>query len=232
MSQVTPPLSTSKNSKYSAINKFASEFRPALEATLVRRRYAAFAEEGPTTFGSTRRTAAVHEAGHAVVFEATASDLFPRPRDVQIYQDHSFSSEFGDVWLGHTSEHPGYKRAAKDFQNIYAHHLCALRTYAGLAAEILFNPADFRLGSSLDEDVATNVYALNIALNLNESPTTVLDAIKKNTDAVLKANEDTLLSIAGFLEDNLAMDGSELREALRGIARAEQAASLLMETSI
>ena len=57
----------------------------------------AFAKEGAIAFLSTRRTAAFHEAGHAVVFAAEGIPV----RTVRIFRDHS---SYGQSWSGRTVE--------------------------------------------------------------------------------------------------------------------------------
>ncbi|MEQ8262269.1 hypothetical protein [Pseudohaliea sp.] len=204
----------------SALATFPPEAQPLLFAEVMSRSQQAVAAEGWSTLGSTRRTAALHEASHAVVWQITTCDRLPPPAEVVIHEEKSPPEEVGETWLGYITpklgNYLGQYADPRDHPMLYA---LGMRHISGLVGEHLFNPADARRASSLDEVVAAQVVALNIALHSGLDVETAYAQITSRTATLLRANEKVVLAIADRLEQKLLLDESELQKLLRRVKR-------------
>ncbi|SRR6266404_5937212 len=127
------------------------QIRGALEQEMTR----IFRLFGPSAFENTKEAAAVHEAGHVVIYFL----LGFRVKVAQI----AVSPSGG--WIGYTATHER-EYLARGAPNVAAALKVARSLYAGYASERLFDP-DFREGSSIDEILMSQITASMAAQELN-----------------------------------------------------------------
>jgi hypothetical protein len=213
------------NGQCSPINEFPFEMQRHIAQSILEASELALSIQGPRALGSSRRTAAIHEAGHTVVAQATAGSLFPPPHGVRVFQETGLALEVGEAWLGCTDyppETPDYIIEPGDVRGL---HIKAFRTLAGVLAEQLFAPHDYRLGSSLDEQFAALVPARYIAYSIGRNPMEVYYHLIRLTGDILTHNKRHLLTVATWLEKHPKLDGKRLKKMLIGVALPEFLAS-------
>jgi hypothetical protein len=96
---------------------------------------------------------------------------------------------------------------------------------AGVAAEMLFDGENFRLGSSLDEVLAVKVAAANIATKTRRDPGDVCAEIFVRTGRKLKAYTPIVLAIADELRRYEVIRLRRLEAHLRPILQQEKPGS-------
>ena len=205
------------NQQNSAIKNLPPELQPIVASRM--HEIAARAEElqGPRARGASRKTAAIHEAGHVVVNRATMGGIFPGPYRVKVYPEYGLEPEVGEVWLGCTENPPGTPDTLIRPGDVSGMHIHALRILAGVVAERLFNPTDYRLGSSIDEQIVGEIAATNIAREIGADHLKVLHVLHQLTADVLRINQLQLLKIAAWLEKHSKLGGNRLTAMLEGI---------------
>jgi hypothetical protein len=137
-------------------------------------------EHGERAFECPKEAAAIHEAGHVVVNVA----LGGRVRRVDIDCHPS------GAWIGYTEYLNGEWSLSPETATSEKWLEIARNLYAGVAAEMLFDP-DFRQGSSLDEVVMSQWIGGEAAHLVNEDPASfwtthvdrgVADILRKHRD--------------------------------------------------
>ena len=177
----------------------------------------AYAREGQRAFESTKHCAAIHEAGHCVVNRLTASPdrkgMWWPPARTRIWR----APIKGMVcWLGETlpdkKAPPFYADARTD---LAGYLVLAIRTVGGIAAELAFDGADYRAGSSIDEWLVAGGCAQALA-TVGAFPTAekALDVLLMCATQMLRRNESSVLAIASQLERNLKIEGPALAALL------------------
>jgi len=206
------------NGENSALNYISAKRRGGFAEMIDRASEMAQLIQGPKALGSSRRTAGIHEAGHAVMAQVTVGRLFPYPHRVRVFQETGLAAEVGEVWLGCVDNPPDAPDFVIDPNDVAGMHTHALRTLAGIVAEQLFAPDDFRLGSSLDEQVAGLLAAGNIAHTLGLEHMNVFNGLVKQTGDILSHNKSPLLHIARWMDKHPKLTGRRLSVMLEGVA--------------
>lgn len=207
------------------------EFLNRLSDALAQR---AYQQQGAWAFGGTRRTAAIHESGHAVIAEATACP--PRlssayrltiQRDVSPDRDPEFSEV--EFWSGYTAGHPKTPRIQFNVKTEPAIALVATaRFLAGVVAEQLFATNDWRKASSIDEIAIAIGICKDVALLHDREMMDVYDRVFGWTAEVLDANRLILLAIAARLERDRKVNPHDLRQMLAKVKRMDWMVAFLV----
>jgi hypothetical protein len=214
----------------SALSTFPQSVQPNLFAEVLSRRQHAVNVEGPRTLGSTRRTAAIHEASHAVIWQITACDRVPPPESVVVFKEKAVPSVVGETWLGYvTPKQCKYLGQYADPRDTVLQYAMGMRFISGLVGERLFNPGDARMGSCLDEVVATQVVAANLALQPGLDEATAYAKITRWTASLLRANAEVVIAIADRLEKHGSVQGTALEELLQRVITSTGKAPELFE---
>jgi hypothetical protein len=159
---------------------------------------AAYQKQGLRAFECTRRAAAIHEAGHAIVFRWAGREV-SRIR---------ICCRNGN-WIGVTEA----STAGGDLLQAYFR-------IAGVTAELLFDE-DFRHGSSLNEVVVFNAACSNAALNMKCSIAETQQCVIAQVTKILRRNERVLREIAARLMRRKTLHAKEVAALLE---RADVAA--------
>jgi hypothetical protein len=160
-----------------------------------------FAEHGVAAFDCPKHAAAIHEAGHVVVYAAHGADV----EDARI-------EPTGQGWIGYTSA-AGTAFLVKDGQGeieeIYRNRARFL--IAGVMAEKLFDP-DCRAGSSLDEVVMAQVMAGRAAFlaQVADDRHYFESEVKRAACRILWDHRQTVEEIAHYLFNHGSIEGERL----------------------
>ena len=209
------------------LNSGAFRLVPADQRAVLEARAAAMLEDavrlqGRRALESTRRCAALHEAGHVVVNTITANGRFPPPVMTRIWRAPLAGFT---VWLGETvpaSDAPDIPVDAR--VDLDAYLTLAVQQLGGVVSELLFDSRDYRAGSSVDEWIvasgcAQTLAALGIFSTGEEALVMMLAAAK----AMLEANTGAVRAIAAALETQRRVEGAELAHLVKTIRRSPSA---------
>jgi hypothetical protein len=166
----------------------------------------AVAVQGPRALENPLSAAKFHEAGHAVVYTHFGEEVL----GCEIWQ-HKRGAERGQ-WAGKTLLGREWKSdpttsPEEDFR-------AACCVYAGVLAEFLFDPANFRGGSSVDEVLLAKGLAHNVALKTRRQPGDVLGEVLRVTTEILISNADVVRKIAADLKRHGAVRKLRLKALL------------------
>lgn len=198
-------------------NEYLDTFVNQQVAQMARKAYQL---QGDDAFVCTKRAAALHECGHALVFHLTANDILSPPYAVEIRETSK------GVWEGFASHRPNYARREIQLDKISPKYtlLEGVRTLSGYCAEWLFDQDDFRIGSS-PHDVALTTGLANIYAQLaGGSYSDAFEIMQTLAMDMLDANASLVKSMASRLERAHRMEEAELRHYL---ASAEKPLSLM-----
>jgi len=176
----------------------------------------AYEQQGVRALESTRRIAAVHEAGHGVVYEATADGVrWWRAYRLRIWRVNEIPGV--NFRGGETTVSPKAPPEHVDTRiDPAGTAILAMRALAGWTAEQLFTD-DFRLGSSLDEVTIAGGCAKRLAHHWMKSPEECFAMLFSMTREILKANAVCALRIADRLEFSRRIDSPDLRRLLADV---------------
>jgi hypothetical protein len=96
----------------------------------------------------------------------------------------------------------------------------AVMQIAGWMAERIFDAANFRAGSSIDEVITAGRIARMIAVKTKREPTEVWAEILLNTEMRLRAHEPIVRAIADELRRKRRINARRLRVHLRPVLQA------------
>jgi hypothetical protein len=154
---------------------------------------AACQHQGFRALENPKSSALVHEAGHAVLFAYHGIEM----RVVKVWQCKKGIRR--GHWVGR-AQAVEYKwctgldtSAEADFK-----HACI--EIAGWIAEALFDPANLRSASSLDEVTQARLLSRNISQKTGVDPNDVIRAICSETGDILMENENVVREIASILD--------------------------------
>lgn len=182
----------------------------------------AYQAQGLRAFESTRRCAALHEAGHCIVntilADAEQGGQFWPPDSTRIWRAPVKGLM---VWLGETlpakKAPPFHVDARVDLTGYLSY---AVQTVGGIAAEMAFDGADYRVGSSVDEWVVAGGCARVLAdFGLFADAELALVSLLKTATTMLTANESVVRAVAARLEAQRKVQGAELTALLRAVQR-------------
>lgn len=182
----------------------------------------AYQGQGKRALESTKRCAAIHEAGHCVVNWITADHdhggIFWPPDSARIWRAPVKGL---CCWLGETLPSRNAPPLQVDARTDLAGFLTmAVRTLGGVVAEIQFDGGDFRLGSSIDEMVVAGGCARTLeTVGLFPSPEEAMAALLTMAGHMLTANTHVVESIAAILERQRRIEGAELTSLLRDVRK-------------
>jgi hypothetical protein len=171
----------------------------------------AAAFQGERAFDSPKTSAAWHEAGHAVI--AATQGICPvevwiRPVSV-CGRTH---------WEGRTEGTPlWHVDANTDVEDDRAQ---AVFEIAGWTAEIIFDGANFRAGSSLDEVITAQSITLTVAIKTQREPKQLWAEILVDTAESLRAQEPIVRAIADELRRKRRVGARRLRAHLRPVLQS------------
>ena len=164
-------------------------------------------EHGEQAFDCPKEAAAIHEAGHLVVNVA----LGGRVRRVDIGCHPS------GAWIGFTEYRDQEWSLSPETATSEKWLEIARNLYAGVAAEMLFDP-DFRHGSSLDEVVMSQWIGGEAARLANEDPVSFWTArVHQDVADILKKHQDVHGKIAAHLMRRGNLKGLPLSDMCRRI---------------
>lgn len=172
--------------------------------------------QGVRAFESTKRCAAIHEAGHCVVDTITAGKVFRRPAITRIWRAPVKGLT---AWIGETAPAKSAPFVHVDAREDPGEYMTfAVRILGGVVAETLFDGADYRLGSSVDEWVIAGGCARALELvGLFRTGEDALAYLMTVTSKMLTANAPTIHTIAAALERTRRLDGPALDSLLNPI---------------
>jgi hypothetical protein len=148
----------------------------------------AFVKQGARAFEMPRQHAAIHEAGHAVMFTAAG-------RTVSKCSIHSKWIANRKAWGGWTA-YDG-ERWRVDEESPVEDDVWQIRfQMAGVLAEVAFLGADFREGSSLDEVLTAQMLAATIAVKTVRDRVQIFNENCWEASRILQANADLIQAIA------------------------------------
>lgn len=178
--------------------------------------------QGRRCFESTRRAAAFHEAGHALVYTITADRArwWP-PYRVQIWRA-AMPEDLSDLtmWLGETQVSPKAPPIRVQPDDAPGMLIYALRAGAGAVSEMLFDGTDYRLASSADELLVVGGCARHLAaLHWQCEPEEAMALLFGGIANMLRANADTVNTLARVLERQRKVQGRELASLLRYVRK-------------
>lgn len=147
--------------------------------------------QGVRAFDNPLSAAAFHEAGHAVVYASHGHSV----EQVKVWRKKRGSAR--GQWVGFTTVHAGMLTGPdtpveKDFA-------FAMILIAGVLAEQLFDTANFRMASSIDEIAIVRGIANNITIKNGEAFEAVMTKILVATALRLKHHEPEVRAIAAEL---------------------------------
>jgi hypothetical protein len=168
------------------------------------------AAQGPAAFECSKRSAAVHEAGHCIITKALGQPVTRTKIERRNVGERV-------VWLGETLGPPAWECTPEtdprdDFRE-------GISLIAGFIAEVVFDGDNLRFGSSLNEIAVTNAIAHNIAVKLKADPSDVMRQIMAAAGDTLLRNADAVRAIAERLERKRTIDGPRLAKMLAGVER-------------
>ena len=182
----------------------------------------AFKEQGKRAFESTKRCAAIHEAGHCVVNTITADQdrggqWWP-PARTRIWREPVKGL---CCWLGETrpaKKAPPFRVDARN--DLMDCITLAVQTLGGVVAEMVFDGGDYRIGSSIDELIVAGGCCRTLeTVGLFPTAEQALSALMTMTGQMLKANTHVVESIADRLERQRRIECAELAELLRDVRK-------------
>jgi hypothetical protein len=169
---------------------------------------------GQITFRQTKLSAALHEAGHAVIL--VLDGIITTSVGIQ-----SISDEGRQQWLGYVdapsaggidSETP----AMADIK-------CAQKILAGIVSEGLFDPG-YREGSSIDEIGGAQAFIKMAASKLQRDDKALWSETLMEVKKILKANEPIVRKIAAELMRKGTIRSRRLAYFLRSVRRVSDEA--------
>jgi hypothetical protein len=162
-----------------------------------------FDAHGLEAFACSKRAAAIHEAGHVVIYAAHGAE---------VESAHIEETPAKTGWIGYTSS-VGTAFTVKDGQgeseDLYRNRARFL--IAGVTAEKLFDP-EAKAGSSLDEWVMAQVMACKAAMLAGRKDDTRYfnDEVYRTAGLILLRHEETCREIARHLFDHGSLNGAKL----------------------
>lgn len=167
------------------------------------------AEQGPRALDNPHSSAVYHEAGHVVVYAHFGMPV----RKCKIARVKRGSSH--GQWIGFTSGGQKWRSdrstpPADDFR----HACCAI---AGLFAEMLFDSANFRQASSIDEVAIAEGLAFNISRKTSHPYAEVYTRIALATADILQQNQNVVRAVAAKLDRHGVVRQRQLTAMLAGI---------------
>jgi hypothetical protein len=165
----------------------------------------AFSVQGDKAFAFTRRAAAHHEAGHAVInaLDGIATDYCKVKRNPH-------TGTLG--WIGFTEADAPWSVTPDTMPKDDC--LQMRRMLAGWAAEILLEGDDLALGSSIDEALIAGNIAAWIAHKTGREPDRVFQAVMVGVLADLALHESHVRAIAALLVRERIVRGPRLQKLL------------------
>lgn len=176
----------------------------------------AYQAQGQRALESTKRCAAIHEAGHCVVNTITAGGMFWPPAMTRIWR-HPVKGM--TVWLGNTEPPKNAPPLRVDArEDVTGYMILAVRTLGGVVAEMLFDGGDYRIGSSVDEWVVAGGCARALAdVGAFPSAEAAMHQLLMTTSNMLTANASTVHAIATALQQRRKVEGMELAGLLKSV---------------
>ena len=206
----------------SALDMISADLRGGYHAHAADLMKVAYQVQGHRAFESTKRCAAIHEAGHCVVNTITADrdhggQWWP-PDSTRIWRE---PVKVLCCWLGETrpaKNAPPFRVDAR--QDPAGFMTMAVQALGGVVAEMLFDGGDYRLGSSIDEWMVAGGCCRTLeTVGLFPTAEQALSALMTMTGQMLKANTHVVESIADRLERQRRIECAELAELLRDVRK-------------
>lgn len=165
----------------------------------------AYAAQGQRAFESTKRAASLHEAGHVVVYQATAGGQWWPAHQARVWRLPISGLK---VWTGATevsSKAPSLHVDVRvNPQDAVVH---AMRLLSGVVSEMVFDGADFRFGSSADELIVTGGIARALeSIGAYPSAEQAFFDLFQRTAELLQRNMLAVKAIATQLEATRKID--------------------------
>lgn len=205
-----------------ALDSVPAELRAGYHAHAADLMKMAYRAQGHRAFESTRRCAAIHEAGHCVVNAITADrdhggQWWP-PASTRIWREPVKGL---CCWLGETrpaKKAPPYRVDART--DPLAYLTATLQTLGGVVSEMMFDDGDYRLGSSVDELIVAGGCCRALeAVGVFPTAERAMAALLGMAGQMLKTNAHVVQSIAATLERQRRIEGPELAALLRDVRK-------------
>jgi hypothetical protein len=167
-------------------------------------------QQGAAAFESTERATACHEAGHVVVAAALGI-----PFTGAIIRKRTIRGR--EAWLGRTNGTPPWSVTPEtsiddDFRQ-------AILVFAGVAAEMILDRDDHRLGSSVNEIATAAGISQSIARKTGGDPREVMMGIAAAAGEIILQNKTAALAVAGHLQRCHSASVQTLAKMLAGVER-------------
>ncbi|HEY7413904.1 MAG TPA: hypothetical protein VH593_01830 [Ktedonobacteraceae bacterium] len=175
------------------------------------------ATEGKQAIEQPKSAACAHETGHAIIHAA----LGQKVKRVEITYKPEFKFMVGhNSWGGFTSIHGGKWVIQPDspLEDVFG-RICII--IAGVAAELILDPAGSRKGSSLDEVVVGQYLAgqLHNRENYHSHESQTWNACWSWTCAVIKYNEDVARKLIAKLDLIGSVQGKPLADIMSRVRK-------------
>jgi hypothetical protein len=179
--------------------------RAWLQCSLAQTVNHAFASEGWRAFQASERTAAYHEAGHAVLY--ALADIPVQRVWIKGVKVRGILTWVGECQADVTWEISECSTVAQDL-------LFARITVAGWCAECLFAPEDMRAGSSIDEAILAGAVCSTAAHKAGRSQPEMLHEVMESVISVLSDHASAVRRIANALMRCRKLHGVQLNRLL------------------
>lgn len=165
--------------------------------------------QGARAYGATRRAAALHEAGHAVIHALDGDKV----RRIRIIRARERSPDGKRQWIGLCLHNRGAISLTPETP-LDALVALARSVAAGYLAEMAFDREDYRLNSSPDEQLIFSCLSPAIAEKMGADADGVHFAVAHGISNDLWAHRAAVLAIAGNLERYGQVSGHKLSRML------------------
>jgi hypothetical protein len=188
------------------------------DAPLIRRMMSVLAEQvyaigGLNAFDCPKPSAAVHEAGHCVIY--ACEGLMPTRAAIWPIKRLGRTQ-----WVGKTYGTPPWQVDDKTTVEADLRHARCLM--AGVISESLFDP-DYRLGSSLDELAVTSEIIRTAAVKTGRSPQHLWGTILAEIASQLKRHDQQVFEISAELTRKHTIQRRRLRSFLSPLVELKKA---------
>jgi hypothetical protein len=172
--------------------------------------------QGPRALASTRRDAAAHEAGHAVVYASLGFPVFSIAISPKAWPVKVTEALGQDFWTGLTIPEMeprliGYQTPSQ----ILLSYGCEL--IAGWAGELMLRDKKFRAGSSTDEIVFADYVLGILAEQLRLTRAQVISIAQREVWCRLEANSATLRRVETALLRHRKLDREQAAKFLKDV---------------
>ena len=188
-----------------------ADMADAVSQSIAREAQRLLATEGLRAFEMPRSAALAHETGHAVVGTAVGLEIV----SVEVFKR---DTPFGPAWGGETNEAAPWHFSDTTPVKVILNRIFFI--LAGIAGEMVLDPAECRSGSSLNEVVVAQMICAGLVQDHGaefSDPKEVWKTCWAKTCGIIKRNEAAALSLMRKLDRAERLHGKPLAASLRRV---------------